>query len=150
MRNFAYVNPDFEQDSVTPELVEGNPCYDPSVYDSVMLEEMSDGSFMYMDMTSILLNQEKYRRLLGDMNVQNILAQMYPSQSTFMDGMTDEDRFDCVISRHCQTLSERQAVLQQLASEKSELTRYAQAMLEEQLAEKEAAPSTDPAPAPES
>lgn len=150
MRNFAYVNPDFEQDSVTPELVEGNPCYEPSVYDSVMLEELSDGSYMYMDMTSILLNQEKYRRLLGDMNVQNILAQMYPSQSTFMDGMTDEDRFDCVISRHCQTLSERQAVLQQLASEKSELTKYAQAMLEEQLAEKEAAPSTDPAPAPES
>ena len=150
MRNFAYVNPEFEQDSVTPELVEGNPCYDPSVYDSVMLEELSDGSYMYMDMTSILLNQEKYRRLLGDMNVQNILSQMHPTQSTFMDDMTDEDRFDCVISRHCQTLSERQAVLQQLASEKSELTKYAQAMLEEQLAEKEAAPSTDPAPAPES
>lgn len=150
MRNFAYVNPEFEQDSVTPELVEGNPCYEPSAYDSVMLEELSDGSYMYMDMTSILLNQEKYRRLLGDMNVQNILAQMYPSQSTFMDGMTDEDRFDCVISRHCQTLSERQAVLQQLANEKSELTKYAQAMLEEQLAEKEAAPSTDPAPASES
>lgn len=150
MRNFAYVNPDFEQDDVTPELVEGNPCYEPSVYDSVMLEELSDGSYMYMDMTSILLNQEKYRRLLGDMNVQNILAQMYPTRSTVMDGMTDEERFDCVISRHCQTLSERQAVLQQLASEHSELTKYAQAMLEEQLAEKEAAPSTDPAPAPES
>ena len=33
-----------------------------------MLEEMPDGSFKYMDMTSILLNQEKYRRLLGDMD----------------------------------------------------------------------------------
>lgn len=132
MRNFAYINPEFEQDSVTPELVEGNPCYEPSVYDSVMLEEMSDGSFMYMDMTSILLNQEKYRRLLGDMNVQNILAQMHPTQSTVMDGMTDEDRFNCVISRHCQTMSERQAVLHQLASEKSELTKYAEAMLAEQ------------------
>lgn len=132
MRNFAYVNPDFEQDSVTPELIEGNPCYEASVYDSVMLEEMSDGSFMYMDMTSILLNQEKYRRLLGDMNVQNILAQMHPTQSTVMDGMTDEERFNCVISRHCQTMSERQAVLQQLASEKSELTKYAETMLAEQ------------------
>lgn len=150
MRSFAYINPDFEQDSVTPELVEGNPCYETSVYDSVMLEELSDGSYMYMDMTSILLNQEKYRRLLGDMNVQNILAQMHPTQSTVMDGMTDEERFDCVISRHCQTLSERQAVLQQLASEHSELTKYAQAMLEEQLAEKKAAPSTDPAPASKS
>lgn len=146
MRNFAYVNPEFEQDSVSPELVEGNPCYEPSVYDSIMLEELSDGSYMYMDMTSILLNQEKYRRLLGDMNVQNILAQMHPTQSTVMDGMTDEERFDCVISRHCQTMSERQAVLQQLASEKSELSAYAESM----LAAKEAAPSTDPAPAPES
>lgn len=135
MRKFAYVNPEFEQDGVTPELVEGNPCYEPSVYDSVMLEELSDGSYMYMDMTSILLNQEKYRRLLGDMNVQNILAQMHPTQSTVMDNMPDEERFNCVISRHCQTMSERQAVLQNLISEKSELTKYAQAMLAEQKSE---------------
>jgi hypothetical protein len=146
MRNFAYINPDFEQDTVTPELVEGNPCYEASVYDSVMLEELTDGSYMYMDMTSILLNQEKYRRLLGDMNVQNILAQMHPTQSTVMDGMTDAERFNCVISRHCQSLSERQAVLQQLASEKSELSAYAEAM----LAESEAAPSPDSAPASKS
>lgn len=146
MRSFAYINPDFEQDSVTPELVEGNPCYESSAYDSVMLEELSDGSYMYMDMTSILLNQEKYRRLLGDMNVQNILAQMHPTQSTFMDGMTDEERFNCVISRHCQVMSERQAVLQQLASEKSELSAYAESMLAESMA----APSTDSAPASES
>lgn len=143
MRSFAYVNPELEQDSVTPELIEGNPCYEPSVYDSVMLEEMSDGSFMYMDMTSILLNQEKYRRLLGDMNVQNILAQMHPTQSTVMDGMTDEERFNCVISRHCQSMSERQAVLQQLASEKSELSAFAESM----LAETKAGPSSDSAAA---
>ena len=145
MRSFAYINPDFEQDSVIPELVEGNPCYEPSVYDSIMLEEMSDGSFKYMDMTSILLNQEKYRRLLGDMTVQNILAQMHPTQSTFMDGMTDEQRFACVISRHCQTMSERQAVLQQLASEQSDLTKYAEAMLAEQKSEPESSPAPDSA-----
>ena len=145
MRNFAYVNPDFEQDIVVPELVEGNPCYEPSVYDSVMLEELSDGSCMYMDMTSILLNQEKYRRLLGDMNVQNILAQMHPTQSTVMDNMTDEERFNCVISRHCQTMSERQAVLQQLASEKSELTKYAESMLAEQKSEPVSASAPDSA-----
>nr|DAU92416.1 MAG TPA: hypothetical protein [Microviridae sp.] len=143
MRNFAYINPDFEQDTVLPELVEGNPCYEASVYDSVMLEELSDGSFMYMDMTSILLNQEKYRRLLGDMNVQNILAQMHPTQSTVMDNMTDEERFNCVISRHCQTMSERQAVLRQLAGEKSELTRYAEAMLAEQESEPASASAPD-------
>lgn len=143
MRNFAYVNPEFEQDAVTPELVEGNPCYEPSVYDSVMLEELSDGSYMYMDMTSILLNQEKYRRLLGDMNVQNILAQMHPTQSTFMDNMTDEERFNCVISRHCQTMSERQAVLHQLASEKSELTKYAETMLAEQQSAPDSSSASD-------
>lgn len=143
MRSFSYVNPDFEQDSVVPELVEGNPCYEPSVYDPIMLEELSDGSYMYMDMTSILLNQEKYRRLLGDMNVQNILAQMYPTQSTPMDDMTDEERFSCVILRHCQTMSERQAVLQQLVNEKSELTKYAELMLAEQKSEPVPTPAPD-------
>ena len=132
MRSFAYKNPDYIKDEVVPELLEGHPCYQQSVYDSVMYDETLDGDLIQVDMTQILLNQEKYRRLLGDMNVQNILAQMHPTQSTFMDGMTDDERFNCVISRHCQTMSERQAVLQQLASEKSELTKYAEAMLAEQ------------------
>ena len=128
MRSFAYVPEELIQDDYIPQFVDGNPVYQESAYDSVMLEEVEDGKFQYMDMTSILLNQEKYRRLLGDMNVNNILAQMHPTQSTVMDGMTDEERFACVISRHCQTMSERQAVLQQLANEKSELTAYAAAM----------------------
>lgn len=132
MRNFAYKNPDYIKNEVVPELVEDNPCYQQSVYDTVMYDETPEGDLIQADMTQILLNQEKYRRLLGDMNVQNILAQMHPTQSTVMDGMTDEQRFDCIISRHCQTMSERQAVLQQLASEKSELTKYAEAMLAEQ------------------
>lgn len=143
MRSFAYKNEDFEKDSYVLELKEDNPCYQPSVYDSVMYDKTPDGDLIQCDMTQILLNQEKYRRLLGDMNVNDILAQMHPTQSTVMDGMTDEERFDCVISRHCQTMSERQAVLQQLASEKSELTAYAQSM----LVEEQAAPSTDSAPA---
>ena len=94
-------------------------------------------------MTQILLNQEKYRRLLGDMNVQNILAQMHPTSSTAMDNMSDEERFSCVISRHCQTMSERQAVLQQLASEKSELTKYVYAMLAEQQSEPDSSSAPD-------
>lgn len=143
MRSFAYKNENFEKNSYVPELKENNPCYQASVYDSVMYDETPDGDLIQCDMTQILLNQEKYRRLLGDMNVQNIISQMHPTQTTVMDGMTDEERFKCVISRHCQTMSERQAVLQQLANEKSELTAYAQAM----LAENQAAPSTDPAPA---
>ena len=143
MRNFAYINLDYIENDSRPQLVEDNPCYQSSVYDQVMYDEDLDGSLIQCDMTQILLNQEKYRRLLGDMNVQNILAQMHPTQSTIMDGMTDEERFACVISRHCQTMSERQAVLQQLAGEKSELTKYAESM----LAEQPSAP--DPSPAPD-
>lgn len=142
MRNFAYKNPDYIKNDVVPELVEDHPCYQQSVYDTVMYDESPDGDLIQNDMTQVLLNQEKYRRLLGDANVQNILAQMHPTQSTAMDGMTDKERFDCVISRHCQTMSERQAVLQQLASEKSELTKYAEAM----LAEQQSAPDSSFAP----
>lgn len=143
MRNFAYKNPDYIKNEVVPELVEENPCYQQSVYDTVMYDESPDGDLIQCDMTQILLNQEKYRRLLGDMNVQNILSQMHPTQSTVMDGMTDEERFDCVISRHCQTMSERQAVLQQLANEKSELTKYAQTMLAEQQSAPDSSSASD-------
>lgn len=143
MRSFAYKNENFEKNSYVPKLKEGNPCYQASAYDSVLYDESLDGDLIQCDMTQILLNQEKYRRLLGDMNVNNILAQMHPTQATAMDDMTDEERFACVISRHCQTMSERQAVLQQLAQEKSELTAYAESM----LAEEQAVPSTDSAPA---
>lgn len=142
MRNFAYKNPDYIKNEVVPELVEDHPCYQQSVYDTVLYDQSPDGDLIQNDLTQILLNQEKYRRLLGDMNVQNILAQMHPTQSTAMDGMTDEERFNCVISRHCQTMSERQVVLQQLVNEKSELTKYAETM----LAEQKSAPDSSPAP----
>lgn len=143
MRDFAYKTPDFVQDTYVPVSVEDNPCYSPSVYDSVMYDETPDGDLIQVDMTQILLNQEKYRNLLGDMNVQNIIAQMHPTQSTVMDGMTDEERFNCVISRHCQTMSERQAVLSQLASEKSELSAYAEAMLAENQSAPESSSASD-------
>ena len=93
MRNFAYKAPDYIKNEVVPQLLEEHPCYQQSVYDTVMYDESSDGDLIQCDMTQILLNQEKYRRLLGDMNVQNIIAQMHPTQSTVMDGMTDEERF---------------------------------------------------------
>lgn len=145
MRSFAYKNENFEKDTYVPELKECNPCYQASAYDSVMYDETPDGDLIQCDMTQILLNQEKYRRLLGDMNVNNILAQMHPTQATPMDQMTDEERFECVISRHCQTMSERQAVLSELASQHSELTEFAKSMLAEQSAE----PAPDAsAPAP--
>jgi hypothetical protein len=144
MRKFDFT-PDIIPDTYQPQLVEGNPCYQASAYDSVMYDETPDGDLIQCDMTQILLNQEKYRRLLGDMNVNNILAQMHPTQSTTMDQMTDEERFECVISRHCQTMSERQAVLSELASQHSELTEFAKSMLAEQSAEP-ASNASAPAP----
>ena len=143
MRSFAYKNENFEKSTYVPELKEGDPCYQASAYDPVMYDETLDGDLIQCDMTQILLNQEKYRRLLGDMNVNNIIAQMHPTPSTPMDNMTDEERFNCVISRHCQTMSERQAVLQQLANEKSELTKYAEIMLAEQQSAPDSSSASD-------
>lgn len=144
MRKFAFT-PEIIPDTYQPQLLEGHPCYQASVYDPVMYDETPDGDLIQCDMTQILLNQEKFRSLLGDMNVNNILAQMHPTPSTEMDGMTDEERFKSVISRHCQTMSERQAVLSELASQYSELTEFAKSM----LAEPSAAPASNAsAPAP--
>lgn len=143
MRSFAYKNENFEKNSYVPELKEGNPCYQASVCDPVMYDETPDGDLIQCDMTQILLNQEKYRRLLGDMNVNNILAQMHPTQSSVMDGLTDEERFACVISRHCQTMSERQAVLSELASQYSELSKFAESMLAEQKSEPDSSSAPD-------
>ena len=81
MRKFDF-SPEVISDTYQPQLVEGNPCYQASAYDPVMYDETPDGDLILCDMTQILLNQEKYRRLLGDMNVQNILAEMHPTQST--------------------------------------------------------------------
>lgn len=142
MRKFDFT-PEIIPDTYQPQLVEGNPCYQASVYDPVMYDETPDGDLIQCDMTQILLSQEKYRRLLGDMNINNILDQMHPTQFTVMDGMTDAERFACVISRHCQTMSERQAVLQQLASEKSELTKYAETMLAGQKSEPDSSSAPD-------
>lgn len=144
MRDFAY-KPQVNDDPIgVPTDVEGHPLYQASVFDSVQFDELADGSYIQNDITSILLNQEKYRRLLGDMNENNILAQMHPTQSTLMDGMTDEQRFDCVISRHCQTMSERQAVLKELANRKSELTAYAEMMLAAQQSVPDPSSAPDP------
>ena len=57
MRSFAYKNENYEKSSYVPELKEGNPCYQASVYDSAMYDETLDGDLIQCDMTQILLNQ---------------------------------------------------------------------------------------------
>lgn len=131
MRQFAYI-PSVDEDFVEPvfdnSVEPGNPCYVPSVFDDCLFDKTPDGSYIQVDITSVLLNQEKYRRLLGDNVIQELVNQMHPTPSTPMDTMTDEQRFDCVISRHCQTMSERQAVLSELASRSSELKTFIESM----------------------
>lgn len=131
MRQFAYIPP-VDEDFVEPvfdnSVEPGNPCYAPSVFDECLFDKTLDGSYLQVDITSVLLNQEKYRRLLGDNVMQDLVNQMHPTPSTPMDNMTDEQRFDCVVSRHCQTLSERQAVLSELASRSSELKSFIESM----------------------
>ena len=46
MRNFAYQNPDYIKNEVVPELIEDNPCYQQSVYDTVMYDESLDGDLI--------------------------------------------------------------------------------------------------------
>ena len=53
MRNFAYKNPDYIKNEVVPELIEDNPCYQQSVYDTVMYDESPDGDLIQCDMTQI-------------------------------------------------------------------------------------------------
>lgn len=141
MRNFAYIPPvdeDFDEPIFDNSVEPGNPCYAPSVFDECLFEKTLDGSYLQVDITSVLLNQEKYRRLLGDNVMQDLINQMHPTPSTSMDSMTDEQRFDCVISRHCQTMSERQAILSELASRSSELK-----TLVESMNASESAPAVD-------
>lgn len=131
MRKFGYIPPvdeGFESPVFDNSVEPGNPCYTPSVFDECLFDKTMDGSYIQVDITSVLLNQEKYRRLLGDGVMQDLINQMHPTPSTPMDSMTDEQRFDCVISRHCQTMSERQAVLSELSSRSSELKAFIESM----------------------
>ena len=100
---------------------EAQPVRQPSPYDSIASEETSVKSLRRFDMTHFLLHREKTRRKLGDALYSDLLASLHPTQSTIQDSLTDEQRLDMVISRHCQTMSERQAVMDWLSSEHKDL-----------------------------
>lgn len=118
---------------------ESHPVRQPSPYDQIAFEECPDGSFRKFDMTYFLLHQEKTRRKLGDPLYQELLASMHPTPSTLQDNLTDNQRFDMVISRHCQTMSERQAVMDWLRDEHADLmSQYEQAVQESQQQQSEA------------
>lgn len=126
---------------------ESQPVRQPSPYDQIAFEKTPSGAYRKFDMTYFLLHQEKTRRKLGDPLYQELLASMHPTQSTIQDSLTDDQRFDMVISRHCQTMSERQAVMDWLRDEHADLMQqYEQAVQEvEQQQTEDPAPASAPA-----
>lgn len=137
-RNFGITVDEFESYNSTcscPDIKnvtkEPQPVRQSSPYDSIAYEETSAKSLRRFDMTHFLLHQEKTRRKLGDALYSELLASLHPTQSTIQDSLTDEQRLDMVISRHCQTLSERQAVMDWLAAEHKDLFNEIQQMQSE-------------------
>lgn len=114
-RQFAFVDPNFISASPVDHPTDPHPCYAGCSYDAVTVEQLNEDSYKVIDITSILLHQEKYRRILGNAVISDILKDLHPTRSTIQDGMTDSQRLDSVVSRHCQSLSEKQAVLSELA-----------------------------------
>ena len=151
-RSFGITSEQFEEynnmTSQVPDLKqvtkESHPVRQPSPYDAIAFEECPDGSFRKFDMTYFLLHQEKTRRMLGDPLYQQLLASMHPTPNTIQDNLTDSQRFDMVISRHCQTMSERQAVMDWLREEHADLL----AQYNDALKETQSDSQGDTAPAP--
>ena len=52
MRSFAYKNENFEKNSYVPQLKEGNPCYQASVYDSTSSKAIDKHRRRYPIITS--------------------------------------------------------------------------------------------------
>ena len=73
MRSFAYKNENFEKSSYVPELKEGNPCYQASVYDTVMYDETLDG------------DEASYVMVLAYVVPQSIYSQVCPKDFLYRD-----------------------------------------------------------------
>lgn len=135
--------------SEVPDLksvtTEPQPVRQPSPYDQIAFEETPSGAVRKFDMTYFLLHQEKTRRKLGDPLYQELLASMHPTKTTLQDNLTDEQRFDMVISRHCQTMSERQAVMDWLRDEHADLMQQYEQAVQESKQQEQGAPAPAPA-----
>lgn len=137
-----------EVPDMTAVTSESQPMRQLSPYDQIAFEETPSGAFRKFDMTYFLLHQEKTRRKLGDPLYQELLASMHPTSTTIQDNLTDDQRFDMVISRHCQTMSERQAVLDWLREEHADLLKQYEESLAAADDKQDPDPMAAPAPAP--
>lgn len=120
MRDFTCSNKEvlrFEIKSVISE----EPAFAQPAFAECLYEPMVDGSIMYHDMFSVIRDVEKYAEKVGPSVVQDLMYQLQPQPLQAMDKMTDEQRFGCVVSRYCQTISERTSLLEYLSANHSEL-----------------------------
>lgn len=131
---------------VRVEPQEHQPIYQPSVYDEALFEADCNGNIQFGDITRILLHDTKYRKRFGENVINDILRELHPTKSTVQDSMTDEQRFESVISRHCQTVSERQYVLDQMLKSGQAMSDDLKSMIEAAKSAKESEP-TPTAPA---
>lgn len=103
------------------QSVVDEPCFDSPSYGVCLTEELLDGSIMYHDMTSVIQDVDNFVERVGPSVVQSLLLQLQPQPLQQMDQMTDEQKFDCVVSRYCQTVSERTALLEYLSANHADL-----------------------------
>ncbi len=97
------------------------PCYESPSYAVCLTEELIDGSIMYHDMTSVIQDVDNFVERVGPSVVQSLMLQLQPKPLQPMDQLTDDQKFDCVVSRYCQTVSERTALLQYLTDNHADL-----------------------------
>lgn len=124
MRNFAILK-DIVRFPSNTSILEGEPIFEAPAFVDCLHESMLDGSIMYRDMTSVLQDVDKYISRVGPSVVQDLILQLQPKPLQTMDSLTDSQRFECIVSRHCQTISERSQLLEYLSNNHSDLvSRY--------------------------
>lgn len=97
------------------------PAFDCPAFAECLYEPLVDGSIMYHDMFSVIRDVDKFAEKVGASVVQDLMYQLQPKPLQEMDKMSDEQRFDCVVSRYCQTISERTSLLEYLTANHSDL-----------------------------
>lgn len=136
--------------SATPcrrRALDKQPVHTPAVYDAMLFEEDAEGNVAFGDITRILLHAEKFRRRFGDAIYNDLLRELHPTRSTVQDGMTDEARFDSIISRHCQSISERQTILRDLTRRMDSMSEDFRSQFESYM-ESLNTPASTPQPTP--
>lgn len=135
MRDFACKDKEYLSFPSNASRVEGEPCSQIPAYAVCLTDQTIDGAVLYHDMVSVIQEADKFAERVGPSVVQDLMYQLQPQPLQAIDKMTDDEKFDCVVSRYCQTMSERASLLQYLTDEHNDLLKQFQ------LGEDDPAPS---------